>query len=52
MKIPAFPNKKEGGFCFGRKELHFFSTTLLEGFWELFPVECDVLKIKNGVKEN
>ena len=45
-EIPAIPNKKEGGFCFGGKIAPIFYNTLEDS--GAFPVECDVTKMKMG----
>ena len=44
--IPAIPNKKEGGFCFGGKIAPIFFNTLEDS--GAFPVECDVSKLSMG----
>ena len=43
-EIPAIPNKKEGGFCFGGKIAPIFYNTLEDS--GAFPVECDVSKLE------
>ena len=44
--IPAIPNKKEGGYCFGGKiEPIFFNTLEDSG---AFPIECDVSQLTMG----
>jgi len=45
-EIPAIPNKKEGGFCFGGKIAPIFYNTLEDS--GAFPVECDVSKMEMG----
>ena len=45
-EIPAIPNKKEGGFCFGGKIAPIFYNTLEDS--GAFPVECDVSKLEMG----
>ncbi len=45
-EIPAIPNKKEGGFCFGGKIAPIFYNTLEDS--GAFPVECDVTKMEMG----
>ena len=45
-EIPAIPNKKEGGFCFGGKIAPIFYNTLEDS--GAFPVECDVSKLGMG----
>ena len=45
-EIPAIPNKKEGGFCFGGKIAPIFFNTLEDS--GAFPVECDVSKLEMG----
>ena len=45
-EIPAIPNKKEGGFCFGGKIAPIFYNTLEDS--GAFPVECDVTKLETG----
>jgi len=45
-EIPAIPNKKEGGFCFGGKIAPIFFNTLEDS--GAFPVECDVSKLNMG----
>ena len=44
--IPAIPNKKEGGFCFGGKIAPIFFNTLEDS--GAFPVECDVSQLNMG----
>jgi aconitate hydratase 2/2-methylisocitrate dehydratase len=44
--IPAIPNKKEGGFCFGGKIAPIFFNTLEDS--GAFPVECDVSNLSMG----
>ena len=44
--IPAIPNKKEGGFCFGSKIAPIFFNTLEDS--GAFPIECDVSNLKMG----
>ena len=45
-EIPAIPNKKEGGFCFGGKIAPIFYNTLEDS--GAFPIECDVSKLEMG----
>ncbi|MBH19102.1 MAG: bifunctional aconitate hydratase 2/2-methylisocitrate dehydratase [Crocinitomicaceae bacterium] len=45
-EIPAIPNKKEGGFCFGGKIAPIFYNTLEDS--GAFPIECDVAKMEMG----
>ena len=45
-EIPAIPNKKEGGFCFGSKIAPIFYNTLEDS--GAFPIECDVSKLEMG----
>ena len=44
--IPAIPNKKEGGFCFGGKIAPIFFNTLEDS--GAFPIECDVSNLSMG----
>ena len=44
--IPAIPNKKEGGYCFGGKIAPIFFNTLEDS--GAFPIECDVSQLKMG----
>ena len=44
--IPAIPNKKEGGFCFGSKIAPIFFNTLEDS--GAFPIECDVSNLTMG----
>jgi aconitate hydratase 2/2-methylisocitrate dehydratase len=44
--IPAIPNKKEGGFCFGGKIAPIFFNTLEDS--GAFPIECDVSQLSMG----
>ena len=45
-EIPAIPNKKEGGFCFGGKIAPIFYNTLEDS--GAFPIECDVSRLEMG----
>ena len=45
-EIPAIPNKKEGGFCFGGKIGPIFYNSLEDS--GAFPIECDVSKLEMG----
>ena len=44
--IPAIPNKKEGGYCFGGKIAPIFFNTLEDS--GAFPIECDVSQLTMG----